>query len=147
MSKQIFSLVSADKNAQDVRLLDSFNLSRRMSWVRANLDHYFREYNLDTPGNGDQPGDGISLIALILETPVGDTFEYEGATWERVHETNAWDEKGGKWLMVDGGLDNGNLPFVARVRAIPPNITIIHKGGQLKRDSSPNLRLVARTSN
>ena len=39
VSKQIFSLVSADKNAQTIRLLDSFNLSRRMSWVRANLLH------------------------------------------------------------------------------------------------------------
>jgi len=144
VSKEIISLVVTGQNAQSVTLLDSFNLTRRMSWVRGNLTSFFREHPLDAPGTIIHEGGGLGVIE---ETALGSDFELEGAMWTRVEEAAPWDQKSGRWVMVDGGLDGGQTPFVTRVKEIGPNIVIRHKGGQLKRESVPNLKLVAKASN
>jgi len=114
-----------------------------MSWVRANLTSFFREHPLGVPGPVVHEGSGLGVIG---EIEVGGDFELEGAMWTRVEESAPWDQKSGKWIMVDGGLDGGQTPFVAQVREIGPNTVILHKGGQLKRGAAPNLKLVAKES-
>jgi hypothetical protein len=81
-----------------VRLIDSFNLKRRMSWVRANIEN-FRTTNV--------------IDATAVATPeisslgAGHAFSYQGRWWIRHHPTSPVAASKGRWLAArpDGAFE------------------------------------------
>ncbi len=142
VSEQIIALVGKESDVQLVRLLDSFNLTRRLSWVRVNVHPFFRDFPLDSPEHDD--AGRLFLNELVNGTAIGSTFEYKELQWTRVAQTSAWEEQGGKWIMSDGIIESGAPAFQAQVRFVPPSIMIVSKEGRLVRASRPNLLVLAK---
>jgi DEAD/DEAH box helicase domain-containing protein len=121
VSQSIVAFARSQSKVRFVRLLDSFNLSRRMSWVRNNpsffplndIDHF----------RGDSSSD---LHQLISEAGVGNSFEYEGGTWERVLEQDAWSIAGGVYIV----MQNGKEPFIVSISSMPGRGQIVREMGK-----------------
>lgn len=81
-----------------VKLIDSFNLKRRMSWVRANIER-FRTTNAI----------GAQSVATpeISSLGAGNAFSYQGRWWVRHHPTSPGAASKGRWLAArpDGAFE------------------------------------------
>jgi DEAD/DEAH box helicase domain-containing protein len=94
---------AAHRGASKVRLVDSFNLERRMSWVRGNLGQFCtRDVNdAGVPDRGTSLHDvgGAELSAgEILAMEVQMRFTLLGRDWERVTDMPAHLAASGDWL-------------------------------------------------
>ncbi|QOL50238.1 DEAD/DEAH box helicase [Massilia litorea] len=76
-----------------IRLIDSFNLSRRMAWVRANLGEF---RTIDTSGMPLAPF-GAGHASPPPAAP-GETFEHAGRRYEHVGATPFTHASPGDWL-------------------------------------------------
>ncbi|MBO1111840.1 DEAD/DEAH box helicase [Bordetella petrii] len=120
-----------------LKLVDSFNLSRRMAWVRKAPPHYFAEYLLDT-------GNGSDWMGSVASLEIGASIRSQGKTWQRVAERNAWSSEKGNWVVQD---EIGNL-FEVLIREIPGRgkmitpvkIDVPH----LSREQNPQVIVIAR---
>jgi len=110
VSQAIDSFAKSHKVVTSVRLLDSFNLSRRMSWVRSNLSLFTPVSPID---DGLDPSGNVKQ--LIFETEIGCFFDYDGKTWERIIEQDAWSVTKGFYIM----RQDGGEPFIAQVIDMP----------------------------
>ena len=110
VSKAINSFAKSHAVVTSVRLLDSFNLSRRMSWVRSNLS-LFKSVDL-TEYVPDQSGD---ITWLISETEIGSFFDYNGKKWERIIEQEALSITKGFYILKHDGAE----PFIGQVTDMP----------------------------
>ncbi len=141
VSKAIYAFAKKQTNVGYVRLLDSFNLSRRMSWVRRNIELYpsYDLGHLGVPSNGD-------LNALITETDVGNSFDYESKAWERVQEHDVWSISSKGYFIVK---QEGFSPFIASIKLMPGRGHVVREIGKRSLDKTkwPNLKVFARQIN
>jgi DEAD/DEAH box helicase domain-containing protein len=118
-----------------LRLVDSFNLARRMSWVRA---HHAQFPWIALGGEGE--GDGIR--ADPRGVPVGDHFLFEQRPFLRVDNSALSDAAPGNWLV----LDSHGSPRLAMVR-LPPNLGVpfirIQAGAQLDLQQARGFTVIA----
>ncbi|MDA8682454.1 DEAD/DEAH box helicase [Porticoccaceae bacterium] len=110
VSKAINSFAKSNALVTSVRLLDSFNLSRRMSWVRSNLSRF---KSVDPIDNESDPSGDIKR--LISETEIGALFDYAGWEWERIIEQEALSITKGFYILRHDGAE----PFIAQVTDMP----------------------------
>jgi len=119
-----------------VRLVDSFNLSRRMAWVRGNIQ-LFRTICVVTSAGDVDP-------VNIIEKSAGTIFSYDSKQFQRVAESDVWAAEMGEWLAM---TESGQL-LAIRIRRLPgsvrPLISIVGAGVVNQYEASL-LRLIART--
>lgn len=130
--------------AGSVRLIDSFNLARRMSWVRGNSGEF--------PATGSVPNkpdvavvevpanqQAVTISALAL----GTHFNHGGEAWEAVQHASVGAAAAGDWLAM---REDGT--FVAiQIRRLPgmPEAKVRQLGGAwLSGPQVSNLRVIAR---
>jgi DEAD/DEAH box helicase domain-containing protein len=119
VTQDIVAFAKKQEGVRSVRLLDSFNLSRRATWVR-NHNELYNCYDLDSFSDAvvkldecattasvltSAVGGAIALDDLISNTEVPATFEYENFTWIRVDETDVWTIKPGMYVVKQNDLD------------------------------------------
>lgn len=136
--------------AEQLRLVDSFNLERRMSWVRANrmkfpvLDLSFVTDKVPNHGNGaGHPGMGSAPPVDPHTIEVGDTFVYAGRTHTRIAAIPLDEAGPGDWLVQKAG----DTIVRVQVRHHPglkvPHMRIIG-GGTIANGESNAMVVVAR---
>lgn len=139
VSQSIASFAKKQSRVTSIRLLDSFNLSRRMSWVRNNLSDFQNHYlsPFDTSSNNSS-----DISQLISETEVGNSFEYDGKDWERIIEQEVWSISKGFYIMKQGG----DKPFIAQAIDMPGTDKKIRPLNKpfLDRSRWTNLKVLAR---
>lgn len=135
---------AAELGASHVLVLDTFNLGRRMAWVRGNL----RLFPLvpvaaapSAPTGQAGPGGWMEQLASM---EVGSAVEQGGKRWVRCETQDAWTASPGVWLAR-----RGEEPlFEATVRNIAGAGLKIRANGSnqgfLARDQWSTLRVVAR---
>jgi DEAD/DEAH box helicase domain-containing protein len=98
---------------ESLRFIDSFNLTRRMSWVRWNLS-LFPELLLDSETNL-APAERQTVD--LTQVKVGEKFEFDNVKWERVTNTPIQDGsiKAGLHLAIDAQ----NQPDIYLVQLVP----------------------------
>jgi ribosomal protein S27E len=131
--------------ARRVRLVDSFNLERRMSWVRAQRERFpvievpavTRPTGHNGLGNGDrEPGD-LQAIA------VGDEFAFQQRAYVRVADAPLDDVAPGDWLAL--GPDTRPSRFmVRRVANLGAPFIRLHGGASLGIEQARSFTVVAR---
>lgn len=140
---------ASNLGATSIRFVDSFNLSRRMAWVRGNLGEY---QELAVSGT-DWPGDASPIGAAEIATTraeediqgmsVGASFPFDRWRGERIDATEAWSLGVGDWLVQKPG---GQLVPI-RVRRLPgsrePLIQEIG-GGRIAASEATDLTAIAR---
>jgi DEAD/DEAH box helicase domain-containing protein len=132
----------ASSNGIDaIRLVDSFNLSRRMAWVRANLNEFF---TIDTSGMPQVPH-GLAPTGTCPPAPSG-VFQHAGRTYEHVEPMAVSAAGPGNWLArtKDGKLQQ------LMVRQVPgATAPIIHAvgSGRLATTDASGLEVFARSKN
>lgn len=91
-----------------VRFVDTFNLERRMSWVRGNLASFPEKVvgtQLDSPLDGKvegrDAGDAGTSPTPLEAVPTGGRFEHGGKSWERVEDAAPNTVAAGTWLAKD----------------------------------------------
>jgi DEAD/DEAH box helicase domain-containing protein len=126
---------AAANGLSQVRLVDSFNLNRRLSWVRGNLSLF----QIISPAGGNEPVDAAKATA----GGVGAAFTYETQEYEVVAEAPVWTSEAGKWLAR---TENGQL-LVLKIRRVPnshgPYVSIV--GAKMVNEAEASrLKLVAK---
>lgn len=135
VSRSIVAFARKHSGVKNLILLDSFNLSRRMSWVRNNSS-LFPRYDLNHFGKDSNTDENLS----ICEIDIGSFFEFEGDTWERVLEENVWSISEGSYIVKQDGVK----PFIVKVIAMPGKILVKQKGqGSLDKTKWMGLRVLA----
>ena len=137
VSKAINSFAKSNALVTSVRLLDSFNLSRRMSWVRSNLSRF---KSVDPIDNESDPSGDIKR--LISETEIGALFDYDGREWERIIEQEALSITKGFYILRHDDAE----PFIARVTDMPGQGKRVYPLLKPSLDKSrlPGLKAIAR---
>lgn len=129
--------------ATAIFLVDSFNLSRRMAWVRGNLG-LFPKLDISTAGlgtgGGAPPIPKEPWVRELIGLQEGDVLAHEGWSWTKVTGGDGWAAQPGVWLAdVHGHLVKVNISNFAgaglRVKVIG--------GAYLDRHSFPSLPLIA----
>ena len=138
VSKSIDSFAKKYTGIESVRLLDSFNLSRRMSWVRGSLAIYVRHPINSTSDNTASNG---SIDLNIDKVELGGVFEFESESWVRVAEIDVWDAVAGSYIVRREGI----APFIVKVVSMPGRTLVRKKGkGTLDKSLWTGLKAVAR---
>lgn len=96
LSSELINL-AASHNALAIRLIDSFNLSRRLSWVKGNLN-YFPIAALSAVQKSSTSATEAYWMQTLLKMEVGQNFEHEGKKWIRCAMQDAWTSPNGVWL-------------------------------------------------
>lgn len=129
--------------ATAIYLVDSFNLSRRMAWVRGNLD-LFPKVDISTVGFRASGGTPLipkeSWMQELVGLQEGGVLAHEGWIWTKVAGGDGWAAQPGVWLAdVNGQLAKVNISNFAgaglRVKVIG--------AAYLDRRSCPSLPLIA----
>jgi len=120
-----------------LRLVDSFNLSRRMAWVRVNIEKFILvnlDSNSETGDTGTQP--------YVFFQNEGNELLYLGKKYEKISEIAAWTAPKGDWLARGG---NGMLHAI-RVRRLPgASSPIVQEGASaFSEQAAKSLVLVGR---
>jgi ATP-dependent helicase YprA (DUF1998 family) len=98
-----------------VRRIDSFNLARRMAWVRGNIC-FFAVEDVDSDANASTKQESVDAFrdatteADIEQIPIGSTFTSRGKNWVRETRKSLRQTTKGSWLAVDS---TGNLIAVS----------------------------------
>jgi hypothetical protein len=125
---------------QGVVALDSFNLSRRMSWVRRSLSLFPAvHFHLGAITRADDVA--TAWIAQVIASAIGEVVEGSGNHWTRVEEQDAWTAPNGVWLARVGRGDS--LEVI--IRSYPGvGVKIFHRGqSQLPREQWAGLKVFA----
>jgi hypothetical protein len=121
-----------------IRLVDSFNLSRRMAWVRANLDQF---RTIETSGTGPVAA-GTGPVGPIPAAP-GTTLDHAGRKYERVDSMPVGTASPGEWLARSG---DGRLHqlVVRRVPGAAASMVVVHGRGRIGEDEAAGFEVIAR---
>lgn len=129
--------------ATAIYLVDSFNLSRRMAWVRGNLE-LFPKLDISTAGletgGGTPPTPKKPWMQELIGLQEGGVLAHEGWSWTKVAGGDGWAAQPGVWLAdVNGQPFKVNISNFAgaglRVKVIG--------AAYLDRQSCPSLPLIA----
>lgn len=135
---------AAGLGASNLLVLDTFNLGRRMAWVRGNL-RAFQKVPVGAgpaaPAGPAGPGGWMEQLAAL---PAGSAMEQGDKRWVRCETQDAWTASPGTWLAR-----KGDEPlFEATVRNIAGAGVKIRANGSnqgfLARDQWSGLKVVAR---
>ena len=96
LSSELITL-AAKNNAVAIRLIDSFNLSRRLSWVKGNLN-YFPLIVLSSIQKSGNSTSAANWMQKLLEMKECESIEHEGKKWIRCAFQDAWTSPNGVWL-------------------------------------------------
>lgn len=122
-----------------LRFIDTFNLTRRMSWVRWNLS-LFPELVLESDV---EPVPVERNTVDLKQVKVGEKFEFDQVKWKRISNTPIQDRsiKAGLHLAVDphNQLD---IYLVQLVPGVPPRIKNFKTMKSLSRTESSDLLVV-----
>jgi DEAD/DEAH box helicase domain-containing protein len=140
VSKEIIAFAKKQSDVKNVRLLDSFNLSRRGSWVR-NSPELFKSYDLSLFSHkvNKEKGD---IEGLILKTEIKGTFNYADRVWERTVPLYAWTSERGVYIVEKAGA----VPFEVSINSMPGRGQMIRtlNGVNLDKTQYLDLKVVAR---
>ncbi len=130
-------------SASRVRLVDSFNLSHRMAWVRGNQQLFPVR---DLGGSAQTPTVTVpdQWMHDVMALSAGDSITQSTWRWTRVPDTNGWSAMPGFWLaLVAGELCKVNItnPPGGSYRIKKHGAT-----GHLVQRDHPTLTLIARRS-
>ncbi len=121
-----------------IRLVDSFNLSRRMAWVRANLD-LFRTIDVsDTRPVGESPPFGPTLDTL------GGNLEHAGRKYEYVDKMAVSSAGPGDWLARSKDGQFYQL-VVRRARGAAAPMVVVIGRGRIEPAEAAGLEVFARS--
>ena len=122
-----------------IRLIDSFNLSRRMAWVRANLDQ-FRTIEASGAGPVASPA---SPAGPVPAAP-GTNFDHAGRKYERVGAMPVGVAGSGEWLARSG---DGRLHqvVVRRAPGAAAPMVVVHGRGRIAEAEVAGLEVIARS--
>ncbi len=133
---------AAGLGASNLLVLDTFNLGRRMAWVRGNL----RAFQMVPVGAGPAAGPAgpSGWMEQLAALPAGSAMEQGDKRWVRCETQDAWTASPGTWLAR-----RGDEPlFEATVRNIAGAGVKIRANGSnqgfLARDQWSGLKVVAR---
>jgi DEAD/DEAH box helicase domain-containing protein len=139
VSKAIIAFAKKQSNVKNVRLIDSFNLSRRASWVR-NSPELFKSHDLSLFSNkvNKEKGD---IEGLIKNTKIKGTFNYADRIWERTDACDAWTSEKGVYIVEK----TGTVPFEVSINSITGRGQMIRtlKGKNLDKIQYPDLKIIA----
>ena len=132
--------------ARRVRVIDAFNLGRRMAWVRGNL-HLFPTMDLDAQGSpagaGGMAGRGADWMAAVERLAAGEQFAHSQNIWLRVEPLDGWASgNDGNWLARVGGRLMEVI--VKTIPGRPPMVKPLGEQSQLTRATTPLVELIAR---
>lgn len=143
--------------ASQLRLVDSFNLARRMSWVRANRTRFFvldlavEGHAPVTPpsnertGSGMRPGPRTPSVSgtKYVELAVGTYFTLGNARYVRVADTPLLQVARGNWLVCDerGNVQRAIVRTPSGLGA--PHIRIVGHGS-VSQSERESMRAIAR---
>lgn len=126
-----------------IHLVDSFNLSRRMAWVRGNL-HLFPKLDIAANvlgvGGHAAPTPVEPWIQTLIELKEGDVLALDGWSWTKVAGGDAWRAQAGIWLADVNGRPAKVI--VSNVPGAGLRVKVIG-GAYVDRQSSPSLPLIA----
>ena len=125
-----------------LRPIDSFNLSRRITWVRGNLSYFpIIQMNLGSPVQNN--GTTNNWIQKVIALDIGMKLERQERRWVRIAPTSAWAAKDGVWLAQMGTT----AAFEITIRDIPGAGVKIRPVGNgqphLTRDQWNDLKVIA----
>jgi hypothetical protein len=130
-------------NAVGIRLIDSFNLSRRLSWVKGNLN-YFPLFVLSSIQNSSSGSPEANWMQKLLVANEGESIVHEGKKWVRYPLQDAWISTNGVWLSYL----NDQTIYEVTIRNIPgAGVKIKPQGAGnpfLSRDQYSTLKVFAR---
>ncbi len=118
-----------------LRLVDSFNLSRRMAWVRANIERF--------PVVIVCPSGSVIDAGELVSVSVGSEFQYGSKQFIKIAESDVWTAGAGEWLAR---TEAGTL-LAIRIRRLPGSSGPLVQelgAGALNEETAMTLRLVAK---
>ena len=126
---------AAENGIGTLRLVDSFNLSRRMAWVRANID----KFPVVIVNHAASEIDAVEVVSLA----VGTEFQYLSKQCLKITETDAWTAEKGESLAR---TVSGNLLAIRIGRLPGSNGPLIQEvgAGVLNEKAAMALKLVAK---
>ncbi len=128
-------------NASSIRLVDSFNLSHRMAWVRGNQQLF---PIIDLGGAAPTPTVAVpdQWMQDVLALSVGDSITQHPWRWIRVGACDGWSSTPGFWLaLVSGELCKVNI---TNHPGAGYRIKKVGTPGHLMQQDHPTLTLIAR---
>ncbi len=130
-------------NASCVRLIDSFNLSHRMAWVRGNQT-LFPLIDLVGASSPSTVATPEQWMQDVMSLNVGDSITQQRWCWTRVADSDGWSATPGSWLA----LVSGELCIVNITNHPGAGYRIKKRGatGHLAQQDQPALTLIARRS-
>ncbi|MDB3993880.1 DEAD/DEAH box helicase [Gammaproteobacteria bacterium] len=138
ISTAISKLLESESKIETLYLLDSFNLTRRISWVRGHKDLFEKYANEGSPEADDEQID----IDVIVE---GNQFPYKGKNWTRVSNRSAWGAASGSWLASEVRESPESRLIEIRIQLIlGRQIVASKRESQMTRERYPNLVIVAK---
>ena len=138
VSKAMFTFANKHSGVKCIRLVDSFNLLRRMSWVRGNLELFpFYDLNLSVTKKSDD-------LKKCLEAVVtGESFAHGGNQWVKIDHVNAWSVESVKKGLYIFGQDGG-VPFTGLVTNMAGKFSIKPQSSSaLDKSAWPHLKVLA----
>lgn len=135
--------LAATHNTSFVRLVDSFNLVRRMAWVRGNQTLFpLLDLTGSAPSTGTPANDPWMQELIALQ--VGGSVTHEAWRWTRVAESDGWSSEPGIWIALVAGE-----PCKVNITNPPGGTYRVKKigaPGHLQRQDHPTLTLLGRRS-
>jgi hypothetical protein len=141
ISEAITELQERYHKIETLYLLDSFNLSRRLSWVRGKKDlferHFFQIGRNDNHTNHDSDID-------FYNVKEGDLFVWGGKNWKRIANRAPWGLASGSYLASGLGRSSNSELLELRIKSMPGMSGVQSKKDRnMTRDNYPNLVIVA----
>ena len=129
---------AGENGIEAIRLVDSFNLSRRLAWVRANLSEF---RTIDTSSMSG----GKSKFVSPEASPVSKSgvFRHAGREYERVVNMPIGNATPGDWLAITEDGKSEQL-IVRRASGAAAPIVFIVGVGRLKEAESVGFEIVAK---
>lgn len=101
------------ESCKRVCMVDAFNLSRRMAWVRSKLLEW-KEFPIvpvmvspqSVETSGSAPSGPSLDVKTVTAIPVGQTFDWGGMAWEKCNhqDIKSVASESGTWLAIQDGL-------------------------------------------
>ena len=137
VSQSIAKFAGSHTEVGSVKLLDSFNLSRRMSWVR----RYYELFPLHHLGQ-EMSEKTIGLNNVLDAAVIGQPFPYSDGQWIKIDKADAWSAEKGYYILAQDGME----PFLAQILSVPGKGLKIYpdNGSDLVKSQYPNLKALAR---
>ena len=144
ISKSIDELVAV-AGCNRVRLIDTFNIERRVSWVIGNKDNRDIFMTHDVMLEGTDSGADDIFFDVWTDTGIGETFDWLDSSWIKLTPKDLWSAEDGEWLISDGQVTKDGAPELVRLRKIPGKTVAQRKaGGRYEPSKNPGLKIIAK---